>query len=238
MRTKQLVGGLIVVALMGGTSSRALAEFFPWWAVDSVIEEVQDRGTLRVGLGLFEPWSACNAEGELIGFSVDVATKVAEGMGVEIEFARTNWPYIIPTLLAEEFDVIISGMQILPERNLKINFTSPYDSTDLYLVAHTGQAAGTADRATLAAFNSANEALPHRAFLFRLSRQIVHPVLRGPLDSAVFRPRNVQDETVEVFLDYCSLPLHSASERNQGHLIYEPQEDNDGWCHLTDLPHG
>ena len=162
MRTKHLVGGLIVVALMGGGSPQALAEFFPWWAADSVIEEAQDRGTLRVGLGLFEPWSACNADGELIGFSVDVATKVAEAMGVEIEFARTNWHYIIPALLAEEFDVIISGMQILPERNLKINFTSPYDSTDLYLVAHTGHAAGAADRAPLAAFNRAGVTIAAR----------------------------------------------------------------------------
>ena len=44
MRTKHVVCGLVVVALIGGFSSRALAEFFPWWAFDSVIEEVQDRG--------------------------------------------------------------------------------------------------------------------------------------------------------------------------------------------------
>jgi len=153
MRTKHVLCGLVVVALVGGFSPRALAEFFPWWAFDSVIEEVQDRGTLRVGLGLFEPWSACNADGELIGFEIDVATKVAEDMGVEIEFARTNWTYIIPSLLAEEFDVIISGMQIVPTRNLKVNFTFPYDSFGHYLVANTAQ---TADLETLEDFNSAS----------------------------------------------------------------------------------
>ena len=127
MRRKYVVCGLVVVALIGGVSSQAMAQHFPWWAFDSVIEEVQDRGTLRVGLGLFEPWSACNADGELIGFEIEVATKVAEDMGVEVEFVRTNWSYIIPALIAEEFDVIISGMTILPERNLKVNFTSSYN---------------------------------------------------------------------------------------------------------------
>ena len=151
MRTKRVVCGLVVVALVGGFSSRALAEFFPWWAFDSVIEEVQDRGTLRVGLGLFEPWSACDADGELIGFEIDVATRVAEDMGVEVEFARTNWTYIISELIAEEFDVIISGMTILPHRNLKINFTAPYNSSGVYLVANTEKAA---DLETLADFNS------------------------------------------------------------------------------------
>ncbi len=159
MRTKHVLCGLVVVALIGGFSSRARAEFFPWWAFDSVIEEVQDRGTLRVGLGLFEPWSACNADGELIGFEIDVATKVAEDMEVEIEFARTNWTYIISELIAEEFDVIISGMAILPERSLKVNFTSSYNPAGVYLVANTEK---TADLETLADFNNPSITLATR----------------------------------------------------------------------------
>ena len=159
MRTKHVLCGLVVVILIGGFSSRAMAEFFPWWAFDSVIEEVQDRGTLRVGLGLFEPWSACNADGELIGFEIDVAKKVAADMGVEIEFARTNWTYIISELIAEEFDVIISGMTTLPERNLRVNFTSTYNSSGVYLVANTE---ATADLETLADFNSADVTIATR----------------------------------------------------------------------------
>ena len=159
MRTKYILCGLVVTALIGGFSSRATAEFFPWWAFDSVIEEVQDRGTLKVGLGLFEPWSACNADGELIGFEIDVATKVAADMGVELEFARTNWTYIISELIAEQFDVIISGMTTLPERNLRVNFTSTYNSSGVYLVANTEE---TADLATLADFNSADVTIATR----------------------------------------------------------------------------
>ena len=159
MRTKHVLCGLVVVVLIGGFSSRATAEFFPWWAFDSVIEEVQDRGTLRVGLGLFEPWSLCNADGELVGFEIDVATKVAEDMGVEVEFVRTNWTYIISELIAEEFDVIISGMTTLPERNLRINFTSTYNSSGVYLVANTEQ---TADLETLADFNSSDVTIATR----------------------------------------------------------------------------
>ena len=159
MIRKQVLCGLVVVALIGGVSSRAMAEFFPWWAFDSVIEEVQDRGTLRVGLGLFEPWSACNADGELVGFEIDVATKVAEDMGVEIEFVRTNWNYIISELIAEEFDVIISGMAILPGRSLKVNFTSSYNPAGVFLVANTEQ---TADLETLEDFNTPSVTLTTR----------------------------------------------------------------------------
>ncbi len=159
MQGKHVVWGLVVAVLIGGLSSRVMAQGFPWWEFDSVIEEVQARGKLRVGLGMFEPWSVCNAEGELIGFGIDVAAKVAEDVGVEVEFARTNWSYIIPSLIAEDFDVIISGMVILPERNLKVNFTSPYNSTGIYLVANTDQ---TADLETLADFNSSSVTIATR----------------------------------------------------------------------------
>ena len=159
MQRKHVVWGLVVAVLVGGLSSRVMAQGFPWWAFDSVIEEVQARGKLRVGLGMFEPWSVCNAEGELIGFGIDVAAKVAEDVGVEVEFARTNWSYVIPSLIAEDFDVIISGMVILPERSLKVNFTSPYNSTGIYLVANTDQ---TADLETLADFNRSSVTIATR----------------------------------------------------------------------------
>lgn len=144
MLRKQIVCVLVVAALIGVLSPRAIAQGFFWWGwgYESVIETIQDRGVLRVGLGLFAPWSACDADGELIGFEIDVATRLAEDMGVEVEFVRTDWNYIIPALIAKEFDVIISGMTILPARNLRVNFTSSYNQTGIFLVANTARTVG------------------------------------------------------------------------------------------------
>ena len=97
----------------------------------SVLETIKQRGTLKVGMSTFVPWAMRNKEGELIGFEIDVATKLAEDMGVSIEFVPTAWDGIIPALLAGKFDVIIGGMSITPQRNLTVNFTMPY--------AHSGQ---------------------------------------------------------------------------------------------------
>ena len=190
MRTKHVVCGLIVAVLVGGSSSRAPAEFFPWWAFDSVIEEVQERGTLRVGVGLFEPWSACDADGELIGFEIDVATKVAEDMGVEVEFARTNWNYIIPSLIAEEFDVIISGMAILPSRNLKVNFTAPYNYPGVYLVANTAQ---TTELETLADFNSVSVTIA--------TRRGAAPLIETVLSEATLRLFDTDTAVLQAVVD-------------------------------------
>ena len=99
------------------------------WA--GVLEDIQKRGSLRVGMSTFVPWAMRDKKGELIGFEIAVATKVAADIGVEVEFVPTAWSGIIPALIAKKFDVIIGGMSITPQRNLTVNFTTPY--------AHSGQ---------------------------------------------------------------------------------------------------
>jgi polar amino acid transport system substrate-binding protein len=48
---------------------------------ESVIETIQKRGTLRVGLSTFVPWAMRDKDGNMIGFEVDVASKLAQDMG-------------------------------------------------------------------------------------------------------------------------------------------------------------
>ena len=109
---------------------------------ESTIEQVLKRGVLRVGMSTFVPWAMKDKTGKLIGFEIDVATRVAKDMGVQVEFVPTKWAGIIPALLTGKFDVIIGGMGILPKRNLKVNFTIPYDLTGMSMVAHKELAAG------------------------------------------------------------------------------------------------
>jgi polar amino acid transport system substrate-binding protein len=116
----------------------------------SLLEEIQKRGVLRVGMSTFVPWAMKDKTGKLIGFEIDVATRLAEDMGVKVEFVPTKWSGIIPALTTGKFDVIIGGMGILPSRNLKVNFSVPYDYTGMSMVAHKELAAGFQD---LQAFN-------------------------------------------------------------------------------------
>ncbi len=111
-------------------------------AQESTIEQALKRGVLRVGMSTFKPWAMKDKTGKLIGFEIDVATRVAKDMGVKVEFVPTKWAGIIPALLTGKFDVIIGGMGILPKRNLKVNFTIPYDLTGMSIVAHKELAAG------------------------------------------------------------------------------------------------
>ncbi|MGD2126929.1 MAG: transporter substrate-binding domain-containing protein [Desulfobacteraceae bacterium] len=138
-----LFASVVVVALlMAMTGTAFTGDLRQQITAESTLERVLKRGVLRVGMSTFVPWAMKDKTGKLIGFEIDVATRLAKDMGVKAEFVPTKWAGIIPALLTGKFDVIIGGMGILPKRNLKVNFTIPYDVTGMSMVAHKELAAG------------------------------------------------------------------------------------------------
>jgi polar amino acid transport system substrate-binding protein len=109
---------------------------------EAMLEQVLKRGVLRIGMSTFVPWAIQDKSGNFVGFEIDVANRLAQDMGVKTEFIPTKWSGIIPALLTGKFDIIIGGMGIRPERNLKVNFSIPYDYTGMSIVAHKKLASG------------------------------------------------------------------------------------------------
>ena len=134
-----MVAGALVLGVVGGVNAGDLSQKL---TEESAIEQISRRGVLKVGMSTFVPWAMKDKTGKLIGFEIDVATRLAKDMGVKPEFVPTKWAGIIPALLTGKFDVIIGGMGIRPNRNLKVNFTIPYDHTGMSMVAHKEKAAG------------------------------------------------------------------------------------------------
>lgn len=103
---------------------------------ESVIESIKEAGVLKIGLSIFRPWSMRDLNGDLVGFELDVGRKLAEDMGVEVEFIPTSWDGIIPALVSGKFDVIISGMSITPQRNLTVSFSDPYAYSGMTILSN------------------------------------------------------------------------------------------------------
>ena len=124
---------LLLLAMAGLASAASIRQQL---TAESTIEQIIKRGVLRVGMDIFQPWAMKDKNGKLIGFEIDVATRLANDLGVKVEFVPTAWSGIIPALLTGKFDVIIGGMGITPQRSLKVNFSIPYDYSGMSLVAH------------------------------------------------------------------------------------------------------
>ncbi len=91
------------------------------------LEEIQKRGSLRVGMEPgYMPFELTSKKGEIIGFDVDMAKRIAKAMGVKLDIVSTAWDGIIPALMTKKYDMIMSGMTLTQERNMTINFAHPY----------------------------------------------------------------------------------------------------------------
>ena len=133
---------ILVLVLFGMASTGFSGKLQQQLTSESTLEQVLKKGVLRVGMSTFVPWAMKDKKGKLIGFEIDVATRLAKDMGVKVEFVPTKWAGIIPALLTGKFDVVIGGMGITPTRNLKVNFTNPYDYSGMSMAANKKLAAG------------------------------------------------------------------------------------------------
>ena len=96
-------------------------------AKKSTLQSILKAGKLRVGMEPgYMPFEMQDKQSRIVGFDVDMAKIMAKEMGVELELVPTAWDGIIGSLLTDKFDIIMSGMTVTQQRNMKVNFVDPY----------------------------------------------------------------------------------------------------------------
>lgn len=87
------------------------------------------------------------------GYDVEIAKKIAEGLGKELVIVKTEWDGLVPALQSGVVDAIIAGMSPTEERKQSIDFTESYYTSDFVIVTKAG--GQYADAKTLADFAGA-----------------------------------------------------------------------------------
>ena len=101
------------------------------------LQEILDRGTIRIGVAEFVPWTMRTQSGDLIGYEIDLANKLAKDLEVKPDIKVYEWEKIIAALQNGEIDVIAGGMAITPGRALQVNFTLPVAKSGVGLATNT-----------------------------------------------------------------------------------------------------
>lgn len=95
-------------------------------SADSDVAYIQGKGTLIVGITDFAPMDYKDENGNWIGFDADLATKVAQDLGVEVQFEEIDWDNKILELDNKSIDVVWNGMTLTDEVTSSMECTDPY----------------------------------------------------------------------------------------------------------------
>ena len=110
-------------------------------------------GQFRVGMECDYPpfnWTQVDANDSTVpidggmgyagGYDVEIAKRVAEGLGKELVIVKVEWDGLIQKLNAGQIDAVIAGMSPTAERKITVDFTDAYYNSDLVVVVRKDSA--------------------------------------------------------------------------------------------------
>ncbi|TAM82924.1 MAG: transporter substrate-binding domain-containing protein [Candidimonas sp.] len=133
---KKILSGFLILSamsLVGASSAAAQAT--------SQLDTVLQRGKVIVGTSSeAPPFGFVDANGNLVGFDVDIAKLIARSMfgGKEnIEFVKQSFSSRWANIQSGKVDFGIQETTIYPDRLLNVAFTRPYQESGIVVVART-----------------------------------------------------------------------------------------------------
>lgn len=82
------------------------------------------------------------------GYDVEIAKKIAEGLGKELVIVKVEWDGLVPALTSGKIDAIIAGMSPNEKRKETIDFSDSYYTSNLVMVVKKGGAYENASKLT------------------------------------------------------------------------------------------
>lgn len=93
---------------------------------DDLLSEIEERGTIRVSTDAnYAPQSYLDESGNFVGFDIDVATEIAERLGVEVEFVTPDWDVITAGNWGGQWDMSVGSMTVTTDRQQVLDFAEP-----------------------------------------------------------------------------------------------------------------
>jgi polar amino acid transport system substrate-binding protein len=105
------------------------------------IGSAQQGPSIRIAVeGAFPPFNYLDSNKQLQGFDVDVTKALCAAAEIHCDFVIQEWTGMIPNLLANRYDAIVSSMSMSLERRQKVAFTRKYyDSPSIFIAKKSYQ---------------------------------------------------------------------------------------------------
>jgi len=112
-----IAGALLGYALAGCSSADTVSTTAVDTSQTDLLGKIKAEGKMVVAMeGNWAPWTYEDESGKLVGFEVEVASAVAEKLGVEAEFVTGEWDGLLAGVKAGRYDVMANGVGYTEER--------------------------------------------------------------------------------------------------------------------------
>lgn len=112
----------LLLTLMMALGMTALAE-----ESKDQLARIQEKGEIVIATeGTWAPWTYTDENGTLVGFDVEIATAIAEKLGVKATFVTVEWDGILAGIDSGRYDIAANGIDVTEQRSEKYNFSTPY----------------------------------------------------------------------------------------------------------------
>jgi polar amino acid transport system substrate-binding protein len=111
------------------------------------LDQIKTRKEVLVGLDTgFIPFAMKKADGNWVGYDIDLSEGFAKFLGVKLTLVEMKWEGMFAALQAKRFDIIIHGITITEDRKKTLRFSDPYYEAGQYALIAKSQV-GTIKRA-------------------------------------------------------------------------------------------
>ncbi|MBU3181383.1 amino acid ABC transporter substrate-binding protein [Clostridium psychrophilum] len=94
---------------------------------ENSLSKIKSTGTIKIGTeGTYSPYTFHDKSGNLTGFDIDIAKEVSKRLGVKPQFVETKWDGMFAGLDAKRFDMVANEVGVIPARQKKYDFSTPY----------------------------------------------------------------------------------------------------------------
>jgi L-cystine transport system substrate-binding protein len=100
-----------------------------------LIDDVNDRGELRIALEANTPPFNFKDDGQLSGFEVELGQLLANELDVRADFVVTDSSDLLTGVESGKYDVAINHIALTPELKDRFDFSEPYAQVDGELLA-------------------------------------------------------------------------------------------------------
>lgn len=123
------IGAALAAAALGLSALAGCAQEKPQATGmgDDLLAAIRARGEITVALeGTWAPWGYHDGQDQLVGYDVEVSRRIAEKLGVAVNFVEGEFNGLLAGLEDGRYDIIVNGVGIDENRREKYDFSVPY----------------------------------------------------------------------------------------------------------------